>query len=415
MNHTVIVSDRIALLGPLYDDRMNEAHSKAVERFGSELLTFTIGDPRLKSEEFVAMLAGFTGQMEGHGYSIPTWGNRDFLTAIAAYRERVEKVKLEPDEICAIRGSRLGLTLAMLAWTNPGDAVMLPNLDYPGKFNALVNACCEPVYYNVRPEAQDVFAEIEAAYYGAVKAGKKVKLLTITSPGNPHGRALRKSFYPKLISFCEKHNLHVFSDEAYLQNVYNGRAYSLQQFDGGKEVGVSIRTFSKLRNMPDIRAAFIDGNKAMINAAKNICRGADYGLSDAIQKLVCYMLEPRFDDFPAESNLDYQMKDTILRTTLNGCGIDVWENVGAMFGAVVVPPRLQPLGSHKVTALVLEECGVRVNAGSAHGPGGGDILRFAYTQDDDTTRTGANRLGRFLSSYELTSEQKAQCAQRVLA
>ncbi|CAF3506030.1 unnamed protein product [Fusarium graminearum] len=154
-------------------------------------------------------------------------GGSRFPTALAAHLNEylTPSSPITPDMIRCV-----GAATAMhdiLAWgvADPGDGVLTSRpvygrfeLDFGNKSQAKV------VYSDNKTEEafQDgIIDHFEEALLRSSEAGIHVKMVLIVNPHNPLGRCYPKSTLVKIMQFCQKHRLHLLSDEIYACSVFN--------------------------------------------------------------------------------------------------------------------------------------------------------------------------------------------------
>merc|ERR1711957_357318 len=67
--------------------------------------------------------------------------------------------------------------------------------------------------------------ELERSLKEAQDAGINVNSFVLINPGNPTGQVLSKTSVQEIVQFCSKHNLVLFADEVYQENVYHQKAF----------------------------------------------------------------------------------------------------------------------------------------------------------------------------------------------
>ncbi|KAH6959123.1 pyridoxal phosphate-dependent transferase [Fusarium avenaceum] len=114
----------------------------------------------------------------------------------------------------------------ILAWAvaDPGDAVLASRPIY-GRFEVDFGnkSQVSVVYSNNKTEEafhDDIVEKFEDALLRYQKAGVHIKMVLIVNPNNPLGRCYPRSTLIKIMKFCQKHRLHLFSDEIYACSVF---------------------------------------------------------------------------------------------------------------------------------------------------------------------------------------------------
>src|SRR5262249_44638648 len=109
------------------------------------------------------------------------------------------------------------------------------------------------------------------------------KFLIISFPSNPTTQVASLSFFEKIIAFAREHKLMVIHDFAYADLMFEGKAPSILQVKGAKDVAVEIYSLSKGYSMPGWRVGFLCGNKELIYALGRLKSYFDYGQFAPIQ------------------------------------------------------------------------------------------------------------------------------------
>ncbi|KAL4933944.1 pyridoxal phosphate-dependent transferase [Aspergillus undulatus] len=136
---------------------------------------------------------------------------------------------------CSAAGNMLAFALA-----EPGDAVLVSRPVY-GRFELDygVEAGVQVVYADTDP--YEVFqtgciAKYEEALEGAKRGGINVRALVLVNPHNPIGRCYPTETLIAILKFCQKHQIHLISDEI----------YALCVFDSGDPDAVPFRSVLSL-------------------------------------------------------------------------------------------------------------------------------------------------------------------------
>ncbi|GKZ45598.1 hypothetical protein AbraIFM66951_008263 [Aspergillus brasiliensis] len=117
-------------------------------------------------------------------------------------------------------GSMLGFTLA-----EPGDGILISRPAY-GRFELDygVEAGVQMVYANTTAEeafAPSVVEKYELALRDAQSNGVQIRALLLVNPHNPVGRCYPVETLTEILKFCNKHQLHLISDEVYASCIFD--------------------------------------------------------------------------------------------------------------------------------------------------------------------------------------------------
>ncbi|MCC7315168.1 MAG: aminotransferase class I/II-fold pyridoxal phosphate-dependent enzyme [Planctomycetes bacterium] len=144
-----------------------------------------------------------------------------------------------------------GLTLALLAITNPGDEIVF--LDpYFVSYVHLVNMVGgTPVPVSSYPDFAFNVADIEAAIT------PKTKALMINTPGNPTGRVMKPAEVEAAVAIAKKHNLVLICDEIYDKLCYDGP--NVSPIALAPDNALILRGFGKTYGMTGWRMGYAAG------------------------------------------------------------------------------------------------------------------------------------------------------------
>ena len=295
------------------------------------------------------------------------------------YRERFG-VSLEPEEIMSVYGSQEGI--AHIAWTvcDPGDLVLVPNPGYP-IFKIGPTLCgAETREYPLRaendylPDLNDIPEDV----------AWEARMMIVSYPGNPLGKAAPESFYRELIAFAKKYNIFIVHDNAYADIIFGDReGKSFLSYEGAKEVGAEFYSLSKTFNYTGARMSFLLGNKEFISKFRTIRSQIDYGTFLPVQYGAIKALHKPLEEAKLQSAL-YEEKARTLSEGLTSIGWPVPMSEGTMFLWAPLPKGYHD--SEQFCMELMETSGVICTPGSSFGSLGEGYVRFALVEDPDTLR-----------------------------
>jgi aspartate aminotransferase len=191
-------------------------------------------------------------------------GNESYRRKLEQYYEKVG-IHISYDQIIITTGGSEAIMFGFFTCLNPGDEVIIPEPFY-ANYNGF--ACATGV--NVIP----ITSVIETGFaLPPIEEFEKVitnrtKAIIICSPNNPTGYLYSREEMEELKSICLKHNLYLFSDEAYREFCYDGEYVSAMHLDGLNENVVLMDTISKRYSACGARiGAFVTRNKMVYDAA----------------------------------------------------------------------------------------------------------------------------------------------------
>lgn len=172
----------------------------------------------------------------------PSQGLDETLDALSEYY-RTFDIHLSRDELIVATGGSEAITFALLAVTDVGDQILVP----------------EPYYTNYNSYAQISGIQIVPIETSAesgfrlpdrksieTKITPKTKAILFCNPGNPTGVVYTKAELEMLAEIARQHNLYVISDEVYREFTYDGaQAISVLQLPRLEDRAILVDSISK--------------------------------------------------------------------------------------------------------------------------------------------------------------------------
>ncbi|UKL00266.1 aminotransferase class I/II-fold pyridoxal phosphate-dependent enzyme [Brevibacillus brevis] len=304
----------------------------------------------------------------------------------AAFREEVARwyqyrfgVELAPDgEVHSLMGSQDGLAHFALAWTDPGDIVLVPDPGYPIYEGSVYLAGAVPYRMPLRaeneflPKLTDIPEEIAS----------RATFMILNYPNNPVSAVATLAFFEEVVAFAKRFDIIVVHDLAYSEMVFDGyQAPSFLQVPGAKKVGIEFNSFSKSFNMAGCRIAYVVGNADIIKPLAIVKSNIDYGVFLPVQQMAIEAL--RNDRESGRTNTVasvYQERRDVLLGALAKAGWSIPSPKATMFVWAAVPDGWT---SREFAFALLEKAGVVVVPGSAFGEEGEGYVRIALVQPPD--------------------------------
>jgi aspartate/methionine/tyrosine aminotransferase len=175
--------------------------------------------------------------------------------------ESLEKENMFYDwesEILVTAGSIQGIMATVMAVTNPGDEVIIPEPTYTSYQEVIKLAGCKPVFVPLNEEGGWSF-DIEK-YKKAIT--KKTKAIFYCNPNNPTGTIYSKEQLMELAELAEKNNLFLISDEVYKDFIYDEKDFfSLAELPELRKRVIRIFSFSKAFAMTGWRVAYLHSDE----------------------------------------------------------------------------------------------------------------------------------------------------------
>jgi aspartate aminotransferase len=190
---------------------------------------------------------------------------------IESYRKKLVKyynragIGLDYEEILITTGGSEAILFAMMSCLDAGDEIIIPEPFYANYNGFAVEAGVEiiPITSHINNGfALPPVEEIEKLITS------KTKGILICNPNNPTGYLYSREELEVLKDIVIKHDLYLFSDEAYREFCYEGNHFSAMLLKGAEENVILLDTISKRYSACGARiGALITRNKSLLQTA----------------------------------------------------------------------------------------------------------------------------------------------------
>ena len=378
-------ADRLSLVQEYYFSRkLKEVAQLNAE--GHDIISLAIGSPDMPpSPQTVQTLCQVANRPDAHGYQ-PTMGTPELRQAMAGFYKRWYDVTLDPaKEILPLIGSKEGILHVTLAFVNPGDAVLVPNLGYPTYTSLSKLLGARIINYNLREDNgwQPDFDELERMDL------TNVRLMWTNYPNMPTGGDAQIETYERLVDFARRHGIVVVNDNPY-SFILNRHPISLLQVPGAKDCCIEFNSMSKSHNMPGWRVGLCATNQQFISWILKVKSNIDSGTFRGIQ-LAAAQAYANDEAWHQQANYDtYRRRrdiaEEIMRTL--GCTYDP-KQVG-MFLWGRIPDQYDD--AETLTERVLHEARVFITPGFIFGSNGRRYIRISLCAKDEKMREALHRI-----------------------
>jgi len=190
-------------------------------------------------------------------------GNESYRRKLIGYYQSVG-INVDYTQIIITTGGSEAILFGMMACMDAGDEIIVPE-----PFYANYNGFAVAAGINVIPvtsSIDDGFA-LPGIEEFEKKITAKTKAIIICNPNNPTGYLYTAAEMEALKQIVLKHNLYLFSDEAYREFCYEGQHISAMQLEGLDEHVILMDTISKRYSACGGRiGALVTKNKAVYDA-----------------------------------------------------------------------------------------------------------------------------------------------------
>ena len=364
---------------------LNNMKLDYTQRTGNETIDFSVGSPNIAPEpSIMKVLQESIMVPENYKYAINELP--EMKSAIHDWYKNRYNVELTYDEMICLQGSQEALSTLFLAMCDPGDIVLVPDPNYPIFSDGPKIAVAKVEYMPLLQENNYVIQldQIDE------EIAKKAKMMIVSYPNNPTCAIAPDSFYEELIQFAKKYDIVVLHDNAYSELVFDGKVgKSFLSFEGAKEIGIELNSFSKTYGMAGARLGVCVGNKEVIDCYNTLKSNMDYGIFLPIQYAGIEAL--RHGGASIHSTCQaYQDRRDALCEAFDEVGWHIDKSPATMFAWARIPDQYED--SYAFTKDLMEKTGVVVTPGQAYGVNGTRYVRLALVQDIEDILKAAERI-----------------------
>ncbi|MGJ1364030.1 pyridoxal phosphate-dependent aminotransferase [Sphingobacterium spiritivorum] len=195
----------------------------------------------------------------------PSEGTAAYRNKLVEYYNKLD-YNVTASDILVTNGGSEAITIAMQACLNPGEEVIIPEPFY-ANYNGF--ACAADIVVKpIMSYIDNGFALPPIAEFEKLITDK-TKAIAICNPNNPTGYLYSREELEALRDLCLKYDLFLFSDEAYREFCYDGKAFISPMHLAGLEQHVVIfDTVSKRYSACGARlGCLVTKNKELYNVA----------------------------------------------------------------------------------------------------------------------------------------------------
>ena len=205
-----------------FDKLINRADTNCVKYdlrkqvFGNpDVLPMWVADMDFETPDFVRKAVIERAEHPVFGYHFK---DRPYFESIAGWLKRRHQWEVPTEWMSFTPGVVCGFTMAVLAFTKPGDEIIIQSPVYP-PFHHAVTSQGRKLVYNTLVDRGEGY---EMNFDQLVEQAKTAKMLILCNPHNPVGRCWTRNELLFLGEICMKNNLLVISDEIHCDLVLPG-------------------------------------------------------------------------------------------------------------------------------------------------------------------------------------------------
>lgn len=242
--------------------------AEEAKRKGKKVYHLNIGQPDIETpKEFMDAIKKFDEDVLSYSFSqgLPTLIN-SFIDYYKKYG-----INFDEDEILVTNGGSEAILFSLLATTDFGDEVLIPEPFYTN-YNGFGNSAG----INVKPittKAENGF-KLPSKEDIQNLISNKTRVILLSNPGNPTGAVYTPKEMKMLRDIAKENDLYIISDEVYREFIYDGFEYmSFGEFEDIQDRVIITDSISKRYSACGARiGAIASKNKNLMKEILKLCQ-----------------------------------------------------------------------------------------------------------------------------------------------
>lgn len=372
-------------------------YAEAAKRKGIKVFHLNIGQPDIETPKMALdAVRNFDFKVLEYSHSA---GNESYRRKLSAYYKRVG-IDVDYQQIIVTTGGSEAILFGFMSCLDAGDEVIIPEpfyANYNG-FAVAANVVVKPLTaYIADGFALPPVAEIEKMITPRTKA------IVICNPNNPTGYLYSQQEMETLRTIIIKHNLYLFSDEAYRDFCYSGTHSSAMNLKGAEQHVLMMDTISKRYSACGGRiGALVTRNQEVLDTVMKFAQArlSPPSFSQILGEAACDLPADYFNATRAEY---LKRRDVLVRRLNHMPGVFCPEPGGAFYAMASLPVDdtdvfcqwlLESFSSRNQTVMLAPAGGFYGTAGL-----GKKEVRLAYVLNTDDLEKAMDCLEQALTVY----------------
>ncbi|GAA4450189.1 pyridoxal phosphate-dependent aminotransferase [Rurimicrobium arvi] len=372
--------------------------AEAAKKRGTKVYHLNIGQPDIETPKAI-MDAVRHADMKVLEYSHSA-GFESYRKKLVEYYKR-NNIDVNHNQIIVTTGGSEAILFGVMSCMDPGDEIIIPEPFYANYNGFAISAGVKVVPIPSAIETGFALPPIEA-FEKAITP--RTKAIMICNPNNPTGYLYSMQELEVLRDICLKHDLFLFSDEAYREFCYDGNKHiSALSIPGLEQHAILMDTISKRYSACGGRiGAFVTKNESVLTTAMKFAQArlSPPSFAQILGEAAVDLPLNYFDEVHAE----YNKRRDLLVSRLNAMDGVFCPNPGGAFYAMA---KLPVKDTERFCQWLLEEFsyeGATVMMAPAAGfyatPGcGKDEVRLAYVLNLEDINHAMDCLEQALKAY----------------
>ncbi len=351
---------------------------------GTPVINLGIGNPDLPPpEKVIRKLLEIAVMPDVHGYQSYR-GLGALRKAYARWYEKAYDVSLDPDrEVIPLVGSKEGIFYLSMAFLNPGDKALVPDVGYPAYRSVTEMVEAIPVTYNISEHTgwYPDFRELEQLDLTGVK------LMWVNYPNMPSGKPAGRELFRKLVDFGMEHDILICHDNPY-SFILNDKPLSILSEPGARKTAVELNSMSKAYNMAGWRMGMLAGDPGFLDPVFTVLSNVESGIFKPLQLATVEAIQAP-DEWFGALNKEYRRRKELVFALFDKLGCTYETESHGLFVWAKTPGGVD---AFDFTDRMLYDVRVFITPGGIFGNNGKSFVRVSLCEETRVLQEALERI-----------------------
>ncbi len=372
------------------------ARGRELAAKGYKVINLSIGQPDVPTPDNVIEEAVKALTVEKYTAYTETPGIPEIREAIAEYLNTRYGSDVKPSEVIVTPGTKGAIFLALAAYMDPGDEIIVPEPSYPAYPEGAKILGGRPVYIPIKFNGPDKGFSLDLSLIEE-KITPRTKMIAINNPHNPTGALFTPKQLDELMDIARRHKVMILADEIYDNFIYDNAEFkSLISYPDWRDYVVYTNGFSKTFSMTGWRLGYLVVREEI---ARNLSKLAvniwGCPVSFAQKAAIKALKDPETWEWVRKLSKRYsEMRKLLYNEIKDLPGVEAWLSLGAYY----LFPRVSKLLSminmsvEEFVDYIIDNYQLIILPGTAFpDTAGKEYVRFSFATSREAIIEGAER------------------------
>ncbi len=371
------------------------ARGRELAAKGYKVVNLSIGQPDVPTPENVIDSAVYWLKEKKFTAYTETAGIPDLRQAIAYYLNERYGADVKWEEVVVTPGTKGAIFLALSAYLEPGDEIIVPEPSYPAYPEGAKILNAKPVYVPLKFMGKDKGFELDIEKIEEAIT-PKTKMIVINNPHNPSGALFTPKELDKLFEIAREHKIMILADEIYDNFVYEGEFKSLISYPDWRDYLIYTNGFSKTFSMTGWRLGYVVVRKEVASILSKLAVSM-WGcpVSFAQKAAITALKDPETWEWVKALSKRYaEMRNLLYNEISKVKGVEAWRSKGAYYLFPRINKLLEEINMNvdQFVDYIIDHHYLIILPGTAFpDKAGKDYVRFSFATNKESIIEGAKR------------------------